>query len=205
MPVLSGNCAGHKSEGFRMGAPSGARVFATLVASSRIGAKSQAIGATFARRCSTPFSRSSAPQPQPFARAGPFGEIALLRHQFTVLQRSVARPRVTRFDRIALVALAMVRARERRGQAVEDVDELQRAVHGPDVDRDVLPRRRDEAARIVEDLGDAELAGALLGRSAGRGDTRRARGRCRGHLPRVRDRQTIAGSLASPPLRRSGR
>jgi hypothetical protein len=36
------------------------------------------------------------------------GEIALLRHQLTVLQRSVARPRLTRFDRIALVALAMV-------------------------------------------------------------------------------------------------
>jgi putative transposase len=35
-------------------------------------------------------------------------EIALLRHQLTVLQRSVARPRVTRFDRIALVALAAV-------------------------------------------------------------------------------------------------
>src|ERR1017187_1597924 len=35
-------------------------------------------------------------------------ESALLRHQLTVLQRSVARPRVTRFDRIALVALAAV-------------------------------------------------------------------------------------------------
>ena len=35
-------------------------------------------------------------------------EIALLRHQLTVLQRSVARPRVTPFDRIALVALAAV-------------------------------------------------------------------------------------------------
>ena len=35
-------------------------------------------------------------------------EIALLRHQLTVLQRSVTRPRVTRFDRIALVALAAV-------------------------------------------------------------------------------------------------
>jgi hypothetical protein len=35
-------------------------------------------------------------------------EIALLRHQLTVLQRSVARPRVTWFDRIALVALAAV-------------------------------------------------------------------------------------------------
>jgi putative transposase len=35
-------------------------------------------------------------------------EIALLRHQLTVLQRSVTRPRVTRFDRIVLVALAAV-------------------------------------------------------------------------------------------------
>jgi transposase InsO family protein len=35
-------------------------------------------------------------------------EIALLRHQLIVLQRSVARPRVTRFDRIAMVALAAV-------------------------------------------------------------------------------------------------
>jgi hypothetical protein len=35
-------------------------------------------------------------------------EIALLRHQLTVLQRSGARPRVTRFDRIALVAHAAV-------------------------------------------------------------------------------------------------
>ena len=35
-------------------------------------------------------------------------EIALLRHQLTVVQRSVARPRVTRFDRIVLVALAAV-------------------------------------------------------------------------------------------------
>jgi hypothetical protein len=33
-------------------------------------------------------------------------EIALLRHQLTVLHRSVARPRVTRLDRIVLVALA---------------------------------------------------------------------------------------------------
>jgi putative transposase len=35
-------------------------------------------------------------------------EIALLRPQLTVLQRSVARPRVTRFGRIAFVALAAV-------------------------------------------------------------------------------------------------
>ncbi len=35
-------------------------------------------------------------------------EIALLRHQLTVLRRSVARPHVTRFDWIALVALAAV-------------------------------------------------------------------------------------------------
>jgi hypothetical protein len=35
-------------------------------------------------------------------------EIALLRHQLIVLQRSVARPRATRFDRIALVVLAAV-------------------------------------------------------------------------------------------------
>src|SRR5580658_10080302 len=35
-------------------------------------------------------------------------EIALLRHQLTVLQRSVTRPRVTRFGRIALVGLAAV-------------------------------------------------------------------------------------------------
>jgi hypothetical protein len=36
------------------------------------------------------------------------GELALLRHQLTVLQRSVARPRVTRLDRITLVALATI-------------------------------------------------------------------------------------------------
>ncbi len=35
-------------------------------------------------------------------------ELALLRHQLTVLQRSVARPRIMRFDRIALVALAAI-------------------------------------------------------------------------------------------------
>jgi len=35
-------------------------------------------------------------------------EIALLRHQLTVLHRSVARPRVTRLDRIVLVALAAI-------------------------------------------------------------------------------------------------
>src|SRR3984957_13221679 len=35
-------------------------------------------------------------------------EIALLRHQIAVLQRSVARPRVARFDRIVLVVLATV-------------------------------------------------------------------------------------------------
>ena len=35
-------------------------------------------------------------------------EIALLRHPLAVLQRSVARPRVARFDRIVLVALAAV-------------------------------------------------------------------------------------------------
>jgi putative transposase len=35
-------------------------------------------------------------------------EIALLRHQLAVLQRSVARPRVVRFDRIVMVALAAV-------------------------------------------------------------------------------------------------
>jgi transposase InsO family protein len=36
------------------------------------------------------------------------GEVALLRHQLTVLKRSVARPRVTRLDRIAFVALAAI-------------------------------------------------------------------------------------------------
>jgi transposase InsO family protein len=41
-------------------------------------------------------------------RCALLAEIALLRHQLAVLQRSVARPRVTRFDRIALVALAAV-------------------------------------------------------------------------------------------------
>jgi putative transposase len=35
-------------------------------------------------------------------------EIALLRHQLAILRRSVARPQVTRFDRIVLVALAGV-------------------------------------------------------------------------------------------------
>jgi hypothetical protein len=35
-------------------------------------------------------------------------ENTLLRHQLTVLQRSVAKPRVTRFDRIGLVALAAI-------------------------------------------------------------------------------------------------
>ena len=35
-------------------------------------------------------------------------EIALLRHQLTVLERSVARPHVTRLDRIVLVALAAI-------------------------------------------------------------------------------------------------
>src|ERR1700722_1112054 len=35
-------------------------------------------------------------------------EIALLRHQIAVLQRSVARPRVARFDRVVLVVLAAV-------------------------------------------------------------------------------------------------
>jgi putative transposase len=35
-------------------------------------------------------------------------EIALLRHQLAVLQRSVARPRVARFDRVVLVVLAAV-------------------------------------------------------------------------------------------------
>src|SRR5258707_10626927 len=35
-------------------------------------------------------------------------EIALLRHQLAVLQRSVAKPRVARFDRIVLVALTTV-------------------------------------------------------------------------------------------------
>ena len=41
-------------------------------------------------------------------RGSLLAEIALLRHQLAVLQRSVARPRVTRLDRIALVALAAV-------------------------------------------------------------------------------------------------
>jgi hypothetical protein len=35
-------------------------------------------------------------------------EIALLRHELIVLRRSVARPRLTRFDRIAMVVLAAV-------------------------------------------------------------------------------------------------
>jgi hypothetical protein len=34
--------------------------------------------------------------------------LALLRHQLTVLHRSVARPRVTRLDRVVLVALAAI-------------------------------------------------------------------------------------------------
>jgi putative transposase len=42
------------------------------------------------------------------ARRSLLTEIALLRHQLAVLLRSVARPRVTRFDRIVLVALAAV-------------------------------------------------------------------------------------------------
>ena len=41
-------------------------------------------------------------------RCSLLAEIALLRHQLIVLQRSVARPRMTRFDRIALVVLAAV-------------------------------------------------------------------------------------------------
>jgi putative transposase len=36
------------------------------------------------------------------------GAITLLRHQLTVLQRSVARPRVTRLDRLGFVALAAI-------------------------------------------------------------------------------------------------
>jgi hypothetical protein len=35
-------------------------------------------------------------------------EIALLRHQLTVLERSVARPHVTRLDRMVLVARAAI-------------------------------------------------------------------------------------------------
>jgi hypothetical protein len=35
-------------------------------------------------------------------------EIALLRHQLTVLERSVVRPHVTRLDRIVLVALTAI-------------------------------------------------------------------------------------------------
>jgi hypothetical protein len=42
------------------------------------------------------------------SRRSLLAELALLRHQLTVLQCSVARPRVTRFDRIALVALAAI-------------------------------------------------------------------------------------------------
>jgi hypothetical protein len=42
------------------------------------------------------------------SRAALLTEIALLRHQLAVLQRSVARPRVARFDRIVLIALAAV-------------------------------------------------------------------------------------------------
>jgi hypothetical protein len=38
-------------------------------------------------------------------------EIALLRHQLTALEPSVARPHVTRLDRIVLVALAAADSR----------------------------------------------------------------------------------------------
>lgn len=40
------------------------------------------------------------------SRRSLLAEVALLRHQVAILQRSVARPRVTRLDRIVLVALA---------------------------------------------------------------------------------------------------
>src|ERR1017187_6871457 len=82
-------------------------------------------------------------------------EIALLRHQLAVLQRSVARPRVTRFDRIVLVALAAVTPTWRNVLRIVQPETLLRwhrawlqgslAVAEPNAPR-VAPRCRDGCA-----------------------------------------------------------
>ena len=53
-------------------------------------------------------------------------EIALLRHQLAVLQRSIATPRVARFDRIVLVALAAVTPTWRNVLRIVDPETLLR-------------------------------------------------------------------------------
>ena len=53
-------------------------------------------------------------------------EMALLRHQLTVLERSVARPRVMRLDRIVLVALAAITPTWRNVLRVVQPDVLRR-------------------------------------------------------------------------------
>jgi hypothetical protein len=63
------------------------------------------------RRRQLPVGRMSCGESAGFAGAMTLSyhdDIALLRHQLTVLERSVARPHVTRLDRIVLVALAAI-------------------------------------------------------------------------------------------------
>ncbi len=78
------------------------------MATCRISEKSRGPGATFAPMLEAVLVLAAAVADVFRPRWSLLADIALLRHQLTVLQRSVARPRVTRFDRIALVALAAV-------------------------------------------------------------------------------------------------
>jgi hypothetical protein len=74
------------------------------------------------------------------------GEIALLRHQLTVLQRSVARPRLTRFDRIV--------GRARHGHP--DLDE--RPAHRPTRDASSLASRRLQGSLAVAEPSTPDIA-----------------------------------------------
>ena len=80
----------------------------TVLATSPISEKARHFGVTFPCTMPAKVVLTATAADMFRSRTSLLAELALLRHQLTVLQRSVARPRVTWFDRIALVALAAI-------------------------------------------------------------------------------------------------
>jgi hypothetical protein len=113
-------------------------------------------GVTLARPCSTLSACLSPPWWTPFAHAGPCSERSRCsginsRHQLTVLQRSVARPRVTRSDRIAFVALAALTPTWKN---------VLRIVHPTRDAPSLAPRRIQGSLAVAEPNADRVALGA---------------------------------------------